>query len=553
MIKQQLTSLLQDAARAAIADGSLLLDAVPDIEIETPPNSDFGDFASNAAMTLARAAKKPPREIATVLLSHIPENDVLEKAEIAGPGFLNLYLKPTWLHAVVRSALREGQRFGYSTSGAGRKILIEFVSANPTGPILVVQGRAAALGGAIAALLATQGYEVHREYYINDFGNQVRNFGRSIEARMRQLQGEDAEVPEDGYQGEYLIDLAREILDEHGAAVMDLPEEASSAQCGRWGVEKMLARQMKAMDDFNVTFDRWFAESTLHPDKVQDTLSALERGGHTYEKDGAVWLKSTAFGDDKDRPLVRANGIPTYIAADAAYHCDKFERGFHQLIDIWGPDHHGYIARTRAAVAALGYDADRLKVIIHQIVRLYSGGELVVSSKRSGKVQPLDELVEDVGADAARFFFLMRDYQSPLDFDMDLAKKQSNENPVYYVQYAHARICSIGRKAAEQGVPMPDPDTTDLSVLTHPSEIVLMRQIADYPANLERFAAAYAAQGLPRMAMEIAPAFHQFYTQCHVLGEARDVTAARLALTRATRIVLANVLGLLGISAPESM
>jgi arginyl-tRNA synthetase len=307
------------------------------------------------------------------------------------------------------------------------------------------------------------------------------------------------------------------------------------------------------MDDFNVTFDRWFAESTLHPDKVQDTLSALERGGHTYEKDGAIWLKSTAFGDDKDRPLVRANGIPTYIAADAAYHRDKFERGFHQLIDIWGPDHHGYIARTRAEVAALGYDADRLKVIIHQIVRLYSGGELVVSSKRSGKVQPLDELVEDVGADAARFFFLMRDYQSPLDFDMDLAKKQSNENPVYYVQYAHARICSIGRKAAEQGVPMPDPDTTDLSVLTHPSEIVLMRQIADYPANLERFAADYAAHGLPRMAMEIAQAFHQFYTQCHVLGEARDVTAARLALTQATRIVLANVLGLLGISAPESM
>lgn len=553
MIKPQLTALIQQAVDAAVADGSLSLDAAPDIVIETPPNKDFGDFACNAAMTMARSAGKPPREIAAILQSHLPENDLLEKVEIAGPGFLNLYLKPTWLHTVVRAVLREGERYGHNGSGAGEKILLEFVSANPTGPILVVQGRAAALGDAIASLLATQGYEVHREYYINDFGNQVANFGRSIEARIRQIQGEDAEVPEDGYQGEYLIDIAREILDEHGASVMDLPEEERAAQCGRWGVAKMLERQMKAMDDFNVTFDRWFAESTLHPDKVNATLSALERGGHTYEQDGAVWLKSTDFGDDKDRPLVRANGVTTYIAADAAYHKDKFDRGFDRLIDIWGPDHHGYIARTKAATAALGYDPDRLVVLIHQIVRLYSGGELVVSSKRSGKVQPLDELVEDVGADAARFFFLMRDYQSPLDFDMDLAKRQSNENPVYYVQYAHARIRSIERKAEEQGVPAPDQDTTDLSILSHPSEIALMRQLADYPENLERFAADYAAHGLPRMAMEIAQAFHQFYTQCHVLGEADDVTAARLALTRATRIVLANVLGLMGISAPESM
>jgi arginyl-tRNA synthetase len=553
MIKQKLTSLLGDAARAAAEDGSLTLAAVPEIEIETPPNSDFGDFACNAAMTMARAAGKSPRDIAAILQSHIPENDVLEKVEIAGPGFLNLYLKPMWLHDVVREVLREGERYGHNTNGAGRKILVEFVSANPTGPILVVQGRAAALGGAIAALLATQGYEVHREYYINDFGNQVNNFGRSIEARARQLRGEDAEVPEDGYQGEYLVDLAREIMDEHGAGVTDLPEEERAARYGRLGVEKMVARQMDAMDSFNVTFDRWFAESVLHPDKVDETLRALASGGYTYEKDGAVWLKSTAFGDDKDRPLVRANGIPTYIAADAAYHRDKFERGFDRLIDIWGPDHHGYIARTRAAIAALGYDPERLKVIIHQIVRLYSGGELVVSSKRSGKVQPLDELLEDVGPDAARFFFLMRDYQSPLDFDMDLAKKQSNDNPVYYVQYAHARICSIGRKAAEQGIAMPEATTADLSVLSHPSEIALMRHLADYPDNLERFAAEYAPHGLPRMAMDIAQAFHQFYTQCHVLGDDENVTAARLALTQATRIVLANVLGLLGISAPESM
>lgn len=553
MIKQQLATLIEEAVRAAVADGSLSLDSNPEILIETPPNTDFGDFACNAAMTVARAAGKPPREIAATLQAHLPENDLLEKVEIAGPGFLNLYLKPTWLYAVVRATLREGDKYGFNTRGAGEKILIEFVSANPTGPILVVQGRAAALGDAIASLLSTQGYEVHREYYINDFGNQVGNFGRSIEARVRQLRGENVDVPEDGYQGEYLIDLAREILDEHGAAVMDMPEEDRAAQCGRWGVAKMLERQMKAMDDFNVTFDRWFAESTLHPDKVAATLSALERGGHTYEKDGAVWLKSTDFGDDKDRPLVRANGVTTYIAADAAYHKDKLDRGFHRLIDIWGPDHHGYVARTKAAVAALGYDTDRLTVLIHQIVRLYSGGELVVSSKRSGKVQPLDELVEDVGADAARFFFLMRDYQSPLDFDMDLAKRQSNENPVYYVQYAHARICSIERKAREQGIEATDADTVDLSILSHVTEIALMRQIADYPDNLERFAADYAAHGLPRMAMEIAQAYHQFYTQCHVLGEDADVTAARLALTRATRIVLANVLGLLGISAPESM
>ncbi|HEY3267683.1 MAG TPA: arginine--tRNA ligase [Armatimonadota bacterium] len=553
MIKDTLISLLTDAVRAAVADGSLCLDSVPDVELETPPNKEFGDFACNVAMGLARAAKKAPRQIAEIIQAHIPANDALERMEIAGPGFLNLYLKPDWLQTTVRRVLVEGARYGHNSRHAGESILLEFVSANPTGPILVVQGRSAALGDALANLLATQGYAVSREYYINDFGNQVNNFGRSVEARYRQLLGEDAPVPEDGYQGEYVLDLAREILGENGAEIAELPEDERIAKLGRLGVEKMLASQKRAMEDFGVRFDRWFAESALHPDAVKATLDAMKAGGHTYEKDGALWLKSTDFGDDKDRPLVRANGTSTYIAADAAYHRNKFERGFTQLIDIWGPDHHGYIARTRAAVAAQGYDPERLRVIIHQIVRLYSGGEMVVSSKRAGKVLPLDELVEDVGSDASRFFFLMRDHQSPLDFDMDLARKQSNENPVYYVQYAHARIRSIERKAAEQGVPLPDIASVDLSVLTQESEIALMRRLADYPEDLERFAGDYAPHGLTRISQEIAQAFHQFYTQCLVLGEDAKLTAARLALTAATRTVLHNVLSMLGISAPESM
>jgi len=553
MVKDQLITLLRQAVEAAVADGSLALDGAPEIELETPPNKEFGDFACNAAMALARPARKAPRQIAEILQAHLPENDILDRVEIAGPGFMNFYLKPDWLHNTVRRVLTKGEKYGHNTRHQGKRILLEFVSANPTGPILVVQGRAAALGDAFAGLLATQGYEVAREYYINDWGNQVNNFGRSVDARYRELLGEDATVPEDGYQGEYLVDIARGILEECGQGLLEMPEEERCAKLGRMAVERMVAQQKRAMQDFGVQFDRWFPESDLHPDTVQQTLDVLREGGHTYESEGALWLKSTDFGDDKDRVLRRADGTTTYIAADAAYHRDKLERGFDQLIDIWGPDHHGYIARTKAAVAAQGYDPERLKVIIHQIVRLYSGGELVVSSKRAGKVLPLDELVEDVGADAARFFFLMRDHQSPLDFDMDLAKKQSNENPVYYVQYAHARIRSIERKAAEQGIKMPDPATVDLSVLGEETELALMRELADYPESLERFADDFGPHGLPRMAMEIAQAFHQFYTQCLVLGEDEKLTAARLALTSATRQVLHNLLTLLGISAPESM
>lgn len=553
MIKTELTSLLQSALEAAVSSGALTLDAIPTIEIIETPNKEFGDYACNAALALARAAHRSPRQVAEAIQANIAANDLLDRVEIAGPGFLNLYLKPDWLLGTVRRVLKDGERFGYSDRFAGKRILLEFVSANPTGPILVVQGRAAALGDALANLLATQGYDVQREYYINDFGNQVNNFGRSVDARYRQLLGESVSVPEDGYQGEYLIDLAKEVIADHGDSLQQMTEEERAATLGRLGVEKVLSAQKHSMEQFGVKFDCWFPESTLHPESIEEALKALKAGGHTYEKDGAVWLKSTDFEDDKDRPLVRANGTSTYIAADAAYHRNKLERGFDLLIDIWGPDHHGYIARTKAAVAAQGYEPERLKVIIHQIVRLYSGGEMVVSSKRAGRVLPLEELVEEVGADAARFFFLMRDFQSPLDFDLDLAKKQSNENPVYYVQYAHARICSIGRKAADQGVPTPDPAMVDLSVLKEETEIALMRQLADYPENLERFADEFAPHGLTRTAMEMAQCFHQFYTQCLVLGEDPALTAARLTLTSATGVVLRNILGLLGISAPEAM
>ncbi|HPP76379.1 MAG TPA: arginine--tRNA ligase, partial [Armatimonadota bacterium] len=424
------------------------------------------------------------------------------------------------------------------------------------GPITVGSGRGGAIGDVIANLLEAVGFRVYREYYINDALNslQMQNFGKSLEVRYLQLLGHDAKMPEDGYQGEYVTQIAKDIVDKDGDKYVHLPKDERVRLFTDMGEQAMLALQKSDLEDFGITFDNWYSERTLHESgKVTAAIEELKKRGYAYEKDGAIWLKSTEFGDDKDRTLVRSNGLPTYIAADTAYHADKFDRGYEKLLNIWGPHHHGYIARTKAAVAALGYNPDNLDVLIFQVVRLFSGGELVMMSKRRGDLIPLSELVDEVGKDAARFFLLMRSADSSLDFDLELAKQQSSDNPVYYVQYAHARISSILRTAEEEGIRIPNISDVDLSLIVHPSEIELIKKLAEWPELIERSATNYEPHRLTSYSTDLAALFHAFYRDCRVLGEAPELMAARLTLVQAVRIVLANALKMMGISAPERM
>lgn len=555
MVKEQLARTISTALREAKDAGDLPLAEVPEVALETPPSAQFGDYSSNVAMVLARQVQKPPREVADEIVRRLDTGaGLIERVEVAGAGFLNFFLRPQWLHDGLRQIHAEGERYGRSDLGGGRSLQVEFVSANPTGPLSVPHGRAAALGDVLASLMEWIGYRVSREFYINDAGGQVQRFGRSVEARYLQLLGQDAAVPDDGYQGEYVTELARRIWERDGDAYAALPEEERLATFTRLGREEMLREQQETLRNFGVAFDVWYSEATLHASgAVEEVIRLLRERGHVMEQDGAIWLRSTAFGDDKDRPLVRSNGVPTYIAADLAYHRGKFMRGFDKVIDIWGPDHHGYVARTKAGVQALGFGADQLHILIHQYVRLYVGGELRVGSKRAGDIIPLDEVIAEVGRDTSRYFFLMRTASSPLDFDLDLAKKQADENPVFYVQYAHARICSILREAEERQVPLPHAEETDLTMLVSEPELALMRKLADFPAEVRAAAQAYEPYRLTRFAQELAATFHAFYRDCWVLGQDAAVTAARLVLVDCSRIVLRNVLTLLGVSAPERL
>jgi len=557
MVKQRLSEALSTAMATAIAAGELRQAPTPEIELRTPPDPKFGDFSANLAMVAAAEQGRKPREIANALVSRLAGlDDILERVEIAGPGFINFFLKPVWLEDAIRAAHAQGGRYGGGDEGGGHRVLLEFVSANPVGPLTVAQGRAAAVGDSLARLLAARGHEVCREYYVNDAASstQVRKLAESLEARYCQALGQDKPLPEDGYRGEYLVEMARAIAEREGDRYLSMPLDERLRAFSALAEQGFVEDQRRVLEAFGVVFDNWFRESSLfESSQVQAALQLLKERGFTYEHEGALWLRSTAFGDDKDRPLVRANGRPTYIAADTAYHRDKFDRGFDRLIDIWGPDHHGYVARTKAAVAALGYPADRLDIIIHQIVRLFSGSELVRMSKRAGEIVTLQEVIDEVGADAARYFFLMRSTDSPLDFDLELAKKETAENPVYYVQYAHARISSILRNAAQQGVPLPDPARADLSLLREPDELTLMRKLTDFPQEVEAAARLYEPHRMTRYGTELAGIFHLFYTNCRVLGDDAALTAARLTLVGAALITLRNVLRLLGVSAPERM
>ena len=550
-IKQQIEQALIRAVEAAVAEGVLPEGAaLPPVLLEEPPEKELGDFATNFAMQSARVFRQSPQKIAAAIRDRLA-GDWLDHAEVAGPGFLNLYLKKTVLSDNLRAVLAAGEEFGTLPPNGAPRIQVEYVSANPTGPLHVGHGRGAAVGSALVKLLRTAGYTVDSEYYVNDAGNQMNLLAVSVNARYLELLGKSVEFPENGYHGADIVETAQRIIDRDGDKYLSLPEEERLKLFQDVAYREKLAALEEDLTDFGVTFDRWYSERTLHPDAVRRVVDVLLERGTAYEKDGAVWLRSTDYGDDKDRVIFRDNGVPTYLAADIAYHDDKYRRGYGRLINIWGADHHGYVARVKASMAALGHDPEELTVLLLQMVSLYRDGALVKLSKRTGETVTLRELMEEVGVDAARYFFLMRSLDSQLDFDLDLATKKSNENPVYYIQYAHARISSIFRQADEAGIAVRD--GAELELLTDETEIALIKKIAAYPEEIARAAAEFAPQRIARYSHELAGAFHSFYNKCRIVGQEPPLASARLALVLATGRVIRHSLGVLGVSAPEKM
>ena len=550
-IKIKIIDAVKTAVESAISDGIFKTEnTLPEISLEVPPKKEFGDFSTNFAMQSAKIFHTAPKKIAEEIKSRIAA-DWLEKIEIAGAGFMNFYLKADVIYSELKNIYDDLENFGQLPNKKNIPIQIEYVSANPTGLLHVGHGRGAAAGSAIVNILRAAGYNVESEYYINDAGNQMENLAKSVNARYLQHFGVKVEFPENGYHGADIFDTTNRIIECDGDKYLNLPEDERLKILENLAYADKLAELKKDLKNFKVEFDNWFSERILHPDKINDAIKVLKERGEIYEKDGALWLNSTKYGDDKDRVVVRENGVPTYLAADIAYHKNKFERGFSTLINLWGADHHGYICRVKAAMSALGFNADNLKILLLQMVSLYRGGELVKMSKRTGESITLRELMEEVGTDAARYFFLMRSIDSQLDFDLDLAKKQSSENPVYYIQYAHARICSIFRQAEENNLKLID--APKFSMMTTAAEIDLINKIFEYPDEIERAAAEYAPQRIARYAYDLAAQFHSFYRDCRILGVDKDLAQARLALVKITAHTIKHALNLLGVSAPTSM
>ena len=550
-IKDTICEAIKKAADSAVADGIFPAGELPAIVLEVPPKKELGDFATNVAMQSARVFRKSPRNIAEELVKRI-EGEWLDRIDIAGPGFINFYLKSNVLYDTLASIINKGEAFGQLAKKDIAPIQVEYVSANPTGPLHIGHGRGAAAGSALVNLLRAAGYPVTSEYYINDAGNQINNLALSVNHRYLELLGkaDEATFPENGYHGADIVDTAQRIIKKDGEKYLDMSEDERLAIFKELALKEKLAALKEDLEAFNVTFDVWFSERTLHPDMVNAAVDVLKNNGKIYEQDGALWLKSTEYGDDKDRVVIRDNGVPTYLAADIAYHKNKYERGFGKIINLWGADHHGYICRVKAAMSALGFDAEKLDVRLLQMVRLLRGGELIKLSKRTGQTITLSELIEEVGTDAARYFFVMRSMDSQLDFDMDLATSQSNENPVYYIQYAHARICSIFRQAEENNLKAENPE---LALLVEETEINLINKLAEYEDEIEKAAKEYAPQRIARYAYDLAGCFHSFYNQCRILGVDEKLAEARLALVKATAHVIRHALGIVGVSAPECM
>ncbi|OLN33966.1 arginine--tRNA ligase [Desulfosporosinus metallidurans] len=554
-IKTQITNQLLKAANAAQAAGELLFEELPNYVLEEPRDRQHGDLATNLAMVLAKQAKRSPREIATTLIKHLDTTGTwIQSSEIAGAGFINFHLDPLWLTNVIVEVLKAGEGYGQVDIGKGQKIQVEFVSANPTGLLHMGNARGAALGDSLASLLSMAGYEVSREFYINDAGNQIHNFALSLEARYLQQLGQDAPFPEGGYHGEDLIETVKGLIAKVGDKYLSVEPGLRREFLVRYALGEKMHDIRETLEDFGVVYDVWFSEQSLHDSgEVRLTLEELQKKEYIYEKEGALWLKSTLFGDEKDEVVVRSNGTPTYFAADIAYHRNKFDRGFGQVINIWGADHHGHVARMKGAMSALGYDSDHLQIILMQLVRLIQKGEVVKMSKRSGQYITLRELMDEVGKDAARFFFILRDPDSTVDFDMDLARAQSSDNPVYYVQYAHARLCSILRQAEELGDAGTLPLEEDLKRLNSSEERDLLKKMADFPSEIMVAARLMEPHRLARYVLDLAGLFHTFYNSQRVLVDDEGLRRARLSLVRAVKQIVSNVLGILGVSAPDRM
>lgn len=552
-MKETVIQGIKAALAAAVSAGDLPDGEYPDVLLEVPPQKEFGDFATNIAMQSARIAHKSPRMIADILLKHL-DAPWLEKAEVAGAGFINFFLKHDIIYDTLCHILEQGKQYGQAPLRAEDTVQVEYVSANPTGPLHVGHGRGAAYGSALVNLLRAAGYNVQSEYYINDAGNQMNNLAASVNARYLELFGKKAEIPENGYHGADIIDTARAIIEQDGDKYLQMDEKDRLEIFKNRAYEEKLKALKRDLESFNVTFDKWFSERTLHPEAIKKACETLKGNGNMYEKDGALWLKSTEYGDDKDRVVIRDNGVPTYLAADIAYHKNKYERQFKKLINIWGADHHGYVARVKAAMAALGLDPNQLEILLLQMVSLFRNGELVKMSKRTGQAITLNELIEEVGTDAARYFFIMRSLDTQLDFDLDLAKSHSNENPVYYIQYANARIFSIYKQVAENG------DGFDMTwkntkwdKLKEERELALIKKMAAYPEEIRKAAADRAPHRIAHFVYEMAGLFHAFYNNCHIIQTDKELEEARLALVTAVQITIANCLAVLGISAPETM
>lgn len=553
-ILNEVESNLEQTIKNAVLKANLAEESdIPEITLEKPKMKAHGDFATNIAMKLAKIAKKAPRQIAESIVDNLDqETGSIEAVEIAGPGFINFFMKDTFLENVVYSVLEAGEDYGKSTSGNGERIQVEFVSVNPTGDLHLGHARGAAFGDILCNVFETAGYDVEREYYINDAGNQMHQLALSVEARYLEALGKPSNMPEDGYHGQDIIEVGKELADKYNAELLDKPEAERINFFRDYGLEYEINKIKEDLDAFGVHFDNWFSEQSLYDSgKITEALKTLEDAGYTYEFEGATWLRSTDFGDDKDRVLIKQDGTYTYLTPDIAYHQNKFNRGFDKVINVWGADHHGYVSRMGAAIQALGYPVEKFSVNIIQMVNLLENGETVRMSKRTGKAVALRELMDDVGVDAVRYFFSMRSNDSQLDFDLDLARSESNENPVYYVQYAHARISTILSNAKAEGYKLDA--NYDAKLLTSEKELDLLKQLAAFPVVVADAAKLETPHRVTQYVYDLAAMLHSFYNAEKVLSEDKNLTQSRLALIQAVKITIANGLKILGVSAPEKM
>ncbi len=552
-MKEVLKQGIEETLAKALAEGALPAGEYPSVVLDVPPQKEFGDFSTNIAMQAAKVARMNPRAIAEAIISRM-DYEWLDRAEVAGAGFINFFVKSEMIYQTLETILKQGEAYGSQPTREDDTVQIEYVSANPTGPLHVGHGRGAAYGSALVNLMRAAGYNVSSEYYINDAGNQIDNLAKSVDARYFELLDMKHEFPENGYHGQDIVDTAQEIINWRGDFFAVVPEDARLPFFKEFALTEKLNGLRRTLRRFNVEFDRWFSERSLHKaGEIKMACDQLLASGAMYEKDGALWLASEQFGDDKDRVVIRDNGVPTYLAADIAYHRNKYERGYKQLINIWGADHHGYVARVKAAMEALGYNPDKLQVLLLQMVALFRDGELVKMSKRTGESVTLDELIDEVGVDAARYFFLMRSLDSQLDFDINLAASQSNDNPVYYIQYAHARIYSIYNQMKEEGVAFGDWSATKFDTLQSEMELDLIKKLAAYPEEIEVAAKHRAPHRISGYLYELASMFHSYYRQGRIKGVDAELQQARLGLVTAVAYVLKHGLGVLGISAPEKM